>query len=615
MNLNEMKKVLSIDNIEIQAEFNSKTEFIEHVAEKLTQQGICTNKDQFIKDILERERAGTDLEEGIAIPHAKSKTITKTIIYASTLKKSWENSQDGEPIKIVFLLAIPKNAPDEHIKILNMISTAFLEEGLIQKLSNASSPSDFFTILTTVKKNTESFDSTFPEILAVTACPVGVAHTYVAAEKLKKAAEKLGVSIKVETNGSIGVENALSTDEIKHARAIILACDIKLDTNRFTGKALIDTRVSAALENPEKLIQDALNSKNIHQSSSSIIDTQHSNTKKTPFYQYLMGGVSAIIPVVVVGGVYIALAIAMSGVKSGTGIEITNPLLQKMEQIGGLAFGLMIPILSGFIAQNIADRPGLIPGFIGGALAAQLGTGFLGGIVSGFLAGYIAKQLGAIKLPTALKAILPIFIIPLFGTALTAIVLYIIGAPIKGFMDGLTLFLQNMSSSAIILGAIIGAMITFDMGGPVNKVAFLFGVSMIQSGVPQVMGMVAVAVCTPPLGVWLATKIKPSLFNNEEREAGNAAFLMGMIGITEGAIPFAVANPLRVIPSLMGGGIVGSMIAAALKVANHAPHGGPIVLPVIDHKIGFIIAVLIGSIITALTLVTLLSIEKKNSSL
>ncbi|MGL4394163.1 MAG: PTS fructose transporter subunit IIABC [Brevinema sp.] len=615
MSFEEIKKVLSLDNIEIQYDCKDKKTFIEQAAEKLTQQGICTNKTKFIQDVLEREKAGTDLEEGVAIPHAKSDTITKTTIFATTLKNTWANQSGGEPIKIAFLLAIPKNAPDDHIKLLSMISTVFLEDGFLTNLSKSKDPSDFLSLLTGVKKSTQNASSELPEILAVTACPVGVAHTYVAAEKLRKAAEKLGVSIKVETNGSIGVENALTAEEIKHARGIILACDVKIDLTRFSGKKIIDTRVSAALDKSEELIQQILDGKGeVAHSGASVPGAEKSQAKKTPFYQYLMAGVSAIIPVVVVGGVYIALAIAMSGVKSGTGIEITNPLLQKMEQIGGLAFGLMIPILAGFISQSIADRPGLIPGFVGGALAAQLGTGFLGGIVAGFVAGYIAKQLGKIQLPTALKAILPIFIIPLVGTALTATVLFIIGAPIKGFMDALTMFLQNMSSSAIILGALIGAMITFDMGGPVNKVAFLFGVSMIQSGVPEVMGMVAVTVCTPPLGMWLATKLRPSLFDEQEREAGNAALLMGMIGITEGAIPFAVANPFRVIPSLMAGGIVAGMIAGAMKVADYAPHGGPIVLPVVDNKVGFIIAVAVGTVITAMTLVALLSAEKKKSA-
>ncbi|MGL4562346.1 MAG: PTS fructose transporter subunit IIABC [Brevinema sp.] len=621
MDLSQIQDIISLKNISINANFKNKESYITYVAKELSKQGICTNQDQFIKDVLEREKSGTDLEEGIAIPHAKSSTINKTTVFAATLASPWENTNGSASIKLVFLLAIPTSNSDEHIKIISMLSTAFLQEGLISKLTASQSPEEFMKILSNHKKSSQTQKtSAFPEIIAVTACPVGVAHTYVAAEKLKHAAEELGINIKVETNGSIGVENALTDEEISHAKCVILACDRAVETERFKGKYKIEVSVADAISKAKNIITDAskidLSKTNINNSSIQHNDkkTNTPETKKTPFYRYLMGGVGAIIPLVVVGGVYIALAIALSGVKANTGIEITNPLLQKMEQIGGLAFGLMIPMLAGFIAQSIADRSGLVPGFVGGALAAQLGTGFLGGILAGFVAGYISKQLATIKLPPALRAILPIFIVPLIGTALTVTVLFIVGSPIRGLMDALTLFLQNMRSSAVILGAIIGAMITFDMGGPVNKVAFLFGVSMIQSGVPEIMGMVAVSVCIPPLGVWLATKIRPTLFDEQEREAGNAAFLMGLIGITEGAIPFAVANPLCVIPSLMSGGIIGGMIAAIFKVTDHAPHGGPIVLPVVDNKIGFIIAVIAGMCITALVLITLLSFQKKKET-
>ncbi|MDK2818640.1 MAG: fructose-specific PTS transporter subunit EIIC [Spirochaetota bacterium] len=610
-----LHNLISSDLIFLDQLFNNKKAFVQYASEILVQKGLCTDSKQFYKDVLNRESlSSTDFEEGIAIPHAKSSAISKVSIVITTLKNKWKNTEGQNPISVAFLLAIPKEANDEHIEILSKLSVLLLKKGFIEKLNSTSSTEEFINILTKFETSDNiNTSNELPQIVAVTACPIGVAHTYVAAQKLRDMAQELNISIKVETQGSIGIENKLTKADIESAKTVILACDKAIDKSRFVGKIIIECSVKKPITNSKELLQDALQQKGILLESSSG-SSSSSSEDKTPFYRYLMGGVSAIIPVVVVGGVYIALAIAMSGVEVGTGVNITNPLLQKMEQVGGLAFGLMIPILAGFIAMSIADKPGLIPGMVGGALAAQLGAGFLGGILAGFLAGFFVSKLVKIKLPQNLMAIMPIFIIPLVGTGLTVATLYIIGSPIKGFMDSMTLFLQNMQGSAVLLGAIIGAMIAFDMGGPVNKVAFLFGVSMIQSGVPEIMGMVAVAVCIPPLGIWLATQIRPVLFDKQEREAGNAALIMGMIGITEGAIPFAVANPIRVIPALMTGSMVGGMLAGLWKVGDYAPHGGPIVLPVVNNPIGFIIAILVGTTVTALTLIFLLSQQQNKKA-
>lgn len=315
---------------------------------------------------------------------------------------------------------------------------------------------------------------------------------------------------------------------------------------------------------------------------------------------YLMTGVSYMIPIVVIGGVLIALAIALSGIEAGTGANITNPILVKMNSIGGLALGLMVPVLSGFIAFGIADRPGLAPGLVGGALANEIGAGFLGGIIAGFVAGYVARWIRSWKVPQQLRAIMPIFVIPLITSLIVGIVMYLIGAPIGKLMNSMTYGLKSMSTkNSVVLAIIIGAMVAFDMGGPVNKVAFMFGVTLIGEGIYTVMGAVAVAVCIPPLGMGIASLISPNKYTKVEREAGKGAIMMGLIGITEGAIPFAAADPLRVIPSIMVGSSVGSAIAAIGKVGDHAPHGGPIVLPVIDNKLMFIVSILIGVAVTA----------------
>ena len=318
------------------------------------------------------------------------------------------------------------------------------------------------------------------------------------------------------------------------------------------------------------------------------------------FREYLMTGVSYMIPIVVIGGVLIALSIALSGVEAGTGANVTNEYLVKMLNIGVAAFGLMVPVLAGFIAYGIADRPGLAPGLVGGALANEIGAGFLGGIVAGFVAGFVARWIKSWNVPKQLKAIMPIFVIPLLTSLVVGVVMYIIGAPISNLMEAMTNGLKVMGEgNAVLLAIVMGAMIAFDMGGPVNKVAFLFAAAMISEGVYTVMGPVAVAICIPPLAMGLATLMKPKKYTPGEKEAGKGALAMGLIGITEGAIPFAAADPIRVIPSIITGSAVGAAIAALGNVGNHAPHGGPIVLPVIDNKIMFVIAILVGVAVSA----------------
>lgn len=318
--------------------------------------------------------------------------------------------------------------------------------------------------------------------------------------------------------------------------------------------------------------------------------------------EYLMTGVSYMIPIVVIGGVLIAFSIALSGVQEGQGAVVTNPFLKSMMDIGNAAFSMMVPVLAGFIAYGIADRPGIAPGLVGGVLANQLKAGFLGGIIAGFIAGYVARWVKNWKVPKNLRPIMPIFVIPLVSALIVGyLMIYVLGNPISYAMESMTAWLKSMSTgNAVILAMITGAMIAFDMGGPVNKVAFMFGSAMIAEGIYTVMGPIAAAICTPPLGMGLATLLAPKKYTKTEREAGYGALAMGMIGITEGAIPFAAADPIRVIPSIMIGSSVAAAVAAIGKVGDHAPHGGPIVLPVVDNKLMFIVAILIGTVVTAI---------------
>ncbi|MEK3888285.1 PTS fructose transporter subunit IIABC [Bacillus sp. FSL K6-3431] len=452
------------------------------------------------------------------------------------------------------------------------------------------------------------------KILAVTACPVGIAHTYMAAENLQKAGKELDVDIKVETQGSTGVENALTDRDIEEADGIIIAADKTVDKERFAGKKIIVTGVQDGIRRPQELINKfKTGDVPIYKPGQrSISDTKKDRaSKQNPIYRHLMNGVSYMIPFIVIGGLLIAIALTLGGEKTPGGIVIPEDSIWKtIESLGGAAFTFMIPILAGFIAVSIADRPGLAPGMIGGFIAAngsfygsEAGAGFIGGIIAGFLAGYVALGIKKLKVPKALQPIMPIIIIPIFATLIVGLAfIYIIGAPVAGVFEALTTWLAGMQgTSSILLAIILGAMISFDMGGPFNKVAFLFGSAMIVEGNYGIMGPIAVAICVPPIGMGVATFLNKRKYRETEQEAGKASFTMGLFGITEGAIPFAAQDPLRVIPSIMVGSIVGSVIAMIGNVGDRVAHGGPIVaaLGAVDNVLMFFIAAIVGVFVTA----------------
>ncbi|SUM79179.1 putative fructose phosphotransferase system enzyme fruA [Staphylococcus cohnii] len=453
------------------------------------------------------------------------------------------------------------------------------------------------------------------KILAITSCPNGIAHTYMAQEKLEQAAQEMGVDIKVETQGGVGAENVLTSKEIKEADGIIIAADRQVDLSRFDGKLIINESVREGIHKPKELIQRIIDKDgHIHHDRNGDTnqkdDEQDQKSGMQMVYQHLMNGVSFMVPFIVVGGLLMAIALTLGGEASSKGLVIPDDSFWKsIENIGSLAFSFMVPILAGYIAVSIADKPGLVPGMIGGAIAADgsfygsdAGAGFLGGIVAGFIAGYIAKWIKNIKVPKAMAPIMPIIIIPIISSLIVGLIfIFLIGAPIASIFEGLTTWLKSMQgTNIVILALIVGAMIAFDMGGPVNKVAFLFGSALIAEGNYAVMGMVAVAVCTPPIGLGLATFINKRKFNKSEIEMGKASFTMGLFGITEGAIPFAAQDPFRIIPSNMIGAMVAAVIAAIGGVGDRVAHGGPIVavLGGIDQILWFFIAVIIGSIVT-----------------
>lgn len=452
------------------------------------------------------------------------------------------------------------------------------------------------------------------KILAITSCPNGIAHTYMAQEKLEQAAKDMGVHIKVETQGGVGAENVLTTKEIREADGIIIAADRQVDLSRFDGKLLINESVREGIHKPEVLIQRIIDKDaHIHHETNGTSQPSQEDKPKTGIqmvYQHLMNGVSFMVPFIVVGGLLMAIALTIGGEATSKGLEIPDDSFWKsVENIGNLAFSFMVPILAGYIAVSIADKPGLVPGMIGGAIAADgsfygsdAGAGFLGGIVAGFIAGYIAKWIKNVKTPKVMAPIMPIIIIPIISSLIVGLIfIFLIGAPIASIFEALTTWLKGMQgTNIVILALIVGAMIAFDMGGPVNKVAFLFGSALIAEGNYAVMGMVAVAVCTPPIGLGLATFINKRKFNKGEVEMGKASFTMGLFGITEGAIPFAAQDPLRIIPSNMVGAMVAAAIAAIGGVGDRVAHGGPIVaiLGGIDQILWFFIAVIVGSLVT-----------------
>ena len=452
--------------------------------------------------------------------------------------------------------------------------------------------------------------------VAITACPTGIAHTYMAAEKLEMAAADAGHEIKVETQGSIGAENVLPAADIAAADAVIIAADKNVELDRFAGKNVLKGGVADGVHKPAELLERAVNAP--VQAGTAAAATEEKGSLGATLYRALMAGVSPMIPFVVVGGLLIAVSLSLGGTPDPSGglVVPEGSFWGKMLEIGSIAFKLMIPILAGFIAMSIADRPGLVPGMITGIVAntgslygSEAGSGFLGAIVAGFLAGYVTLAIKRVKVPKFMAGIMPIIVIPMFATVISSLAfIYVLGAPIAGLFTGLTNWLSGLTgANAVVLGVILGLMIAFDMGGPVNKVAFLFGVGLIATGQTAPMGMIGAAIAAPPIGQGLATVLRRKLYNETEHEMGLAAMFMGFFGITEGAIPFAAADPARVIPSNMVGGAVAGATAALFGATNSVPHGGGIValLGAVHGVPGYLIAIILGSVVTALLTVGL----------
>ncbi|WP_305461471.1 PTS fructose transporter subunit IIABC [Photobacterium leiognathi] len=609
----------------------TKDDVFNEMAELLVAQGRVADKTQFIADVKAREELGnTGFEEGIAIPHAKSAAVAQPAVAIGVSRAGIEyGAEDGKPSQLFFMIASPDNGDNHHIEVLAELSSKLIEDGFVEQFLAAKTEKEALALLLEEKEQVVTQAQTKGLIIGVTGCPAGVAHTYLAAEALEKAGAELGYEVKVETNGSIGVKNSPTAEEIARAEAIVVSCDKQVDMARFAGKKLIKTGVKAPIKDAKGLIQQALVAKTYEADGDDTSDSSESKVAQTRsnLYRYLMNGVSHMIPFVVTGGLLIALSLAIGGQPTDSGMQIpAGSLWQKVLDVGVVAFTLMIPILAGYIAFAIGDRPALAPGFIGGWIAnngsfydASAGTGFIGAIVAGLLVGYFVRWVATRNYHKMVQPLVPILIAPITGTLFIAgLFIFVIGAPIAGLMDSMNSMLTEMSTgNVVLLGIVLGGMAGFDMGGPFNKVAFLFSVGMIANGQTQFMGAMACAIPVAPLGMGLATVLgrKLNIFEQSEVEAGKAAGAMGLVGISEGAIPFAAQDPLSVIPANVLGSMVAAVMAFSFGITNSVAHGGPVValLGAMNKPALALLCMASGMVVTALVAVTLKKVRKSKA--
>lgn len=623
--------LLSKDSILLGGSPESKSEAIDMLIELQVKGGKIADRDEYKKGILAREEKGsTAVGEGIAIPHAKSEAVKAPSLAAMTVPAGVDyEALDDEPSNLLFMIAAP-NDGDVHLEVLSRLMTILMDEDFRARLLSAKDKEEFLGIIDAMEtekfpdepKAQQTAESGY-RVLAVTACPTGIAHTYMAAEALEKAGGKLGISIKVETNGSGGAKNILTAEDIANCDGIIVAADKSVEMARFDGKKVIITKVSDGIKIPEELINRiAAGDAPVYHHEGGKAEGASTSGGKESFgrrlYKHLMNGVSNMLPFTVAGGIFIALAFlidSLGGAPQDADFGTHLAAAAWFKTIGGYAFNFMIPILAGFIGKSIADRPGLLVGMAGGAMAVSgatfaapagnVSSGFLGALLAGFIGGFLMLMLEKLcdKLPKALNGIKPVLIYPLGGLAMVAIMMCAVN-PIMGLLnEGLSSFLTNMGdSSKILLGCVLGAMMSIDMGGPFNKAAYVFGSAAIASENFDIMAAVMVGGMVPPLAIALATTFFKNKFTDEERKNGPVNYIMGLSFITEGAIPYAAADPARVIPACMIGAATAGGLSMAFDCTLRAPHGGIFVFPVVGNPVMYVLALVIGSVVGMLLL-------------
>lgn len=624
--------LLDKNSISLNAAPADKKETLDLAVELMAKSGKLSDVEKYREQVYAREEESTTgIGEGIAIPHGKCDAVKAPGLAAMVIKNGVEyESLDGEPVTLLFLIAAPNTKDNVHLDVLSKLSVMLMDENFTTSLRNAKSVEEFLQIIDAADESAKSIDDRLSDtgitteekkgfkLLAVTSCPTGIAHTYMAAEALEKAARAADCQIKIETRGSAGAKNVLTAEEIEAADCIIVAADAKVPMDRFNGKKVISCQVSDGIGKADQLVEQAVNG-NVEVFHGENGEAKAAVTGKESaahkIYTQLMNGVSHMLPFVVGGGILIAIAFLIDGLNvdinalpadQRSNFGTITPIAAMFKNIGGVAFGLMLPVLAGFIGMAIGDRPALALGFVGGMMAANGKSGFLGALAAGFLAGYLILGLRKIcdKLPDAIEKLAPVLIYPVVGILIMGLAMNFVVEPIMGGINtGLNNFLSGMGdSSRIVLGLILGGMMAIDMGGPFNKAAYVFGTAAITAGNYDIMAAVMIGGMTPPCAIALATLLFKNKFTKEERDAGPTNFIMGLAFITEGAIPFAASDPLHVLPSC----IIGSALAGALSMAFHctlmAPHGGIFVFPVVGNAVMYLVALVAGTVVSALLL-------------
>ena len=620
-------------SIALRTEAASREEAMEKLIALMKKSGAVTDLSRYREDVWKREEEGTTgIGEGIAIPHAKSPAVKRAALSAMTVPAGVEfQALDGMPSRLFFLIAAPDTAADTHLEVLSRLSTLLMDGAFREKLLSAKTPEQFLAAIDRQEREkygepSEQEAGAAPgrgetdgeyEILAVTACPTGIAHTYMAAESLEQKAAQMGLSLKVETDGSGGAKNLLTAEEIRRARCIIIAADRDVEMERFDGKPVLRVKVADGIHRPEELLRQA---------AEGSAPVYHGRGERSPapderestgrrIYKHLMNGVSHMLPFVIGGGILIALAFLLDDYAiNPANFGSNTPLAAFFKSVGDAAFGFMLPVLAGFIAMSIGDRPALAVGFVGGALANAGGSGFLGALLAGFLAGYLVLLLRRIfdRLPASLEGIKPVLLYPVLGILLIgAAIVWLVNPPVSALNSMISQGLTTMGeSSRIVAGILLGGMMSIDMGGPINKAAYVFGTASLVNAAGSAvaspfMAAVMAGGMVPPLAIALCTTFFPSRFTKKDRQSGLTNYIMGLSFITEGAIPFAAADPLRVIPACAVGSAVAGGLSMAFGCALRAPHGGLFVLSVVEHPLWYLGAVVVGSVVGALILAAL----------
>lgn len=624
-----IRDLLAAESINLNGTPAGKTEALNQCIDLMAKSGKIADVEKYRKGVFAREEEGTTgIGMGIAIPHCKSDAVTKAGLAAMVVKDGVDfESLDGTPAKIIFLIAAPNTEDNVHLQVLSKLSVMLMDEQFTNSLINAGSVDEFLNIIDSAEKAKDEKEAAKEAkepvevkkddvfIVAVTACPTGIAHTYMAAEAIEKKAKELGYQVKVETRGSGGAKNVLTDDEIAKAAGVIVACDTNVPTDRFDGKKVIECQVSDGINKAEELIKRIAAGDAPVFKASGKKEASHSSVggKESighQIYKHLMNGVSHMLPFVVGGGILIAIAFLIDGFSvdlnslpadQRANFGTITQAAAMFKGIGGTAFGFMLPILAGFIAMSIADRPGLAVGFVGGSIAANGTSGFLGALVAGFVAGYIVNLLKKIfsKLPESLDGVKPVLLYPLLGIFLIGVIMqFVVEPPIGALNTAINNGLNGLNgASAVVLGVLLGGMMAIDMGGPVNKAAYVFGTASIAAGNYNIMAAVMIGGMVPPLAIALATIFFKNKFTAEERKAGPTNFIMGLSFITEGAIPFAASDPLHVLPACAVGSAVAGGLSMAFGCTLMAPHGGIFVVPTIGNPLMYLVALVIGAFI------------------